>query len=509
MQDFFDSLFTSYKVKPNMAFTWPTTALSHWNPIPRKYRIGRNRRKPKPRLVTPSRYFVTPDDGNGGKSIPNPIAALQISFNPVDGLRHLRRYRWSLYDLQHLVIVLLTIFSFVVAPIPVWASVIISLFYAYLVLAPATRQFFLPSMCIWSYLLFFFCSRFIPVEYRPRIWVKVLPALENVLYGANLSNILSAHTHPVLDLLAWIPYGICHFALPAITSLILFVFAAPGTTPIFARCFGYHAFIGVIIQIIFPCTPPWYERLHGLAPAHYGMPGSPAGLARIDELLGFDMYTTSFSTAPVPFGAFPSLHAAAATLEALFLGYWFPRYRYLFYCYVGLIWWATMYLNHHYAVDLIAGSILSGTFYFFSRQYFMPCRQEGKRFRWEYQYVEIGEKSRTMVDEYTNSYYERLDLDLLPQHENANGRFSDEWTIGSSSSFTTLNGSGSGSGSGSSSGSVSGASRGHSSPGTMSPITPEAEFRPVTIFGMTTQGHVWDGNGSDRESELAEVVVVR
>lgn len=325
---------------------------------------------------------------------------------------------------------------------------------------------------------------FIPVEYRPHIWVKVLPALENVLYGANLSNILSAHTHPVLDLLAWLPYGLGHFGAPLVCSIFLFFFAAPGTTPIFARCFGYLALVGVTTQLVFPCTPPWYERQHGLEPAHYGMPGSPAGLARVDQLLGVDMYTTSFTTAPVPFGAFPSLHAADATIEALFMSYAFPRFRLLFVGYVAWIWWATMYLNHHYAVDLVAGSLLAALFYYVSRVSFMPRRQLEKRSRWEYEYVELGEKNRSVVDEYSYDYYDGFGLDLLPRHNRtvSGSGDSDEWTAGSTSSFASSGGS----------------SRGGSSPGTMSPTTPEVEFHSV---------HVWDA-AATAHSE-SEAVAVR
>ncbi|OAA59167.1 type 2 phosphatidic acid phosphatase [Niveomyces insectorum RCEF 264] len=487
-----------------MAFLWPAAAaLSHWNPIPRKYLPGRSRRKPKkPRLSTSipsSRAFASPiASGNSDKISPNGVAALQRSFNPTHGVRSLRRHRWSIYDLQHLVTVSFVLFSFTIAPIPLVVDFAVLLGYALLLLMPVTRQFFLPSLPIWTYLFYFFSSRFIPIEYRPHIWVKVLPALENVLYGANLSNILSAHTHPVLDLLAWIPYGLGHFGAPAICSALMFLFAAPGTTPVFARAFGYLALIGVTTQLVFPCTPPWYERTHGLEPAHYGMPGSPAGLARVDQLLGVDMYTTSFTTAPLPFGAFPSLHAADATLEALFMSYCFPRFRIIFVAYVGWIWWATMYLNHHYAVDLVAGSLLAALFYYVARASFMPRRQLDKRHRWEYEYVELGEKNRSVVDEYAYAYYDGFGLDLLPRHHSPNGGFgdSDEWTLGSTSSFASSSG-------GSTSGSIAGTgSRGNSSPGTMSPTTPEVEFHPVSVLG-------WDGHNATHNNVLSEVVVAR
>ena len=55
--------------------------------------------------------------------------------------------------------------------------------------------------------------------------------------------------------------------------------------------------------------------MYGLAPANYAMEGSPAGLARIDQLFGVDMYTSTFTASPLVFGAFPSLHAGCATIE--------------------------------------------------------------------------------------------------------------------------------------------------------------------------------------------------
>lgn len=198
--------------------------------------------------------------------------------------------------------------------------------------------------------------RFIPVEWRPPIWVNVLPALENIIYGANLSNILSKNTNVFLDILAWLPYGIIHFGGPFVCGIILFVFAAPGTLPVFGRSFGYMNIIGVTLQLLFPCAPPWYENLHGMAPANYSMPGSPAGLARIDQLFGIDLYTSGFTASPVVFGAMPSLHAGWATLEVLFLSHVFPRAKWVLHAYILWIWWATLYLQHHYAVDLIAGS---------------------------------------------------------------------------------------------------------------------------------------------------------
>lgn len=118
------------------------------------------------------------------------------------------------------------------------------------------------------------------------------------------------------------------------------------------------------------------------------MKGSPAGLARIDALFGGHGYTVTFTNAPVPFGAFPSLHAACATMEALYCSYFFPisiqiggslidrvlgkgkklalDARLLYWSYAFWLYWCTMYLMHHYLVDLVGGGCLATMcFYFF------------------------------------------------------------------------------------------------------------------------------------------------
>ena len=187
--------------------------------------------------------------------------------------------------------------------------------------------------------------------------MRVLPALENIFYGANLSNILSAHKNTLLDILAWLPYGIIHFGAPVVCSIIMFIFGPPGVVPNFARSFGWMNLVGVTIQLLFPCSPPWYENMYGLAPANYSIAGSPAGLARLDQLFGIDLYTSKFIASPMVFGAFPSLHSGSATIEALFMSHVFPQFQPLFIAYTLWLWWATMYLSHHYAVDLVGGSL--------------------------------------------------------------------------------------------------------------------------------------------------------
>jgi inositol phosphorylceramide synthase catalytic subunit len=96
------------------------------------------------------------------------------------------------------------------------------------------------------------------------------------------------------------------------------------------------------------------------------MKGSPGGLARIDALFHSEAYTVAFSSAPVVFGAFPSLHSGCATFEAIFISHFFPSLRVLAWAYAGLLYWSTMYLTHHYLVDVVGGACLAAaSFYYF------------------------------------------------------------------------------------------------------------------------------------------------
>ena len=80
-----------------------------------------------------------------------------------------------------------------------------------------------------------------------------------------------------------------------------------------------------------------------------------------------------------------------------------------------------MYLSHHYAVDLVAGSLLAGVVFYIARSHFLPQLQPGKIFRWDYDYIEIGGSPT----EHGYGLAEKLGLET------------DEWTVGTSSSISS------------------------------------------------------------------------
>lgn len=292
------------------------------------------------------------------------IERLDKSLDPRNSIARIRHRGVRLADAVYIPQILSVVFWLVIMDVPHFVKVGIPVLYTIAILIPFTSQFFVPASPVLLWLITYFSSRFIPAEWRPPISVSLLPALESVLYGANISDILTRFTHPVLDIIAWLPYGVIHFLFPFIVAGLLWLFRPRETLHLWAQVFGYMNVTGVWVQILLPCAAPWYELIYGLTPANYKMHGSAGGLGRIDKLFGGHGYALAFGNSPVIFGAFPSLHAGCATMEALFLSHFFPGTTKYVWAYAGVLYWATMYLTHHYLIDVVGGACLSIAFFY-------------------------------------------------------------------------------------------------------------------------------------------------
>lgn len=88
------------------------------------------------------------------------ISSLQTSFSPADTLRSLQSHRWTLYDFQYLLLLIVGIFSLSVieAPGPLAKTAVFTML-LFSLLLPVTRQFFLPFLPIAGWLVFFYACQ--------------------------------------------------------------------------------------------------------------------------------------------------------------------------------------------------------------------------------------------------------------------------------------------------------------------------------------------------------------
>ena len=202
------------------------------------------------------------------------------------------------------------------------------------------------------------------VRYRGEIHVGDLFDLEARLFGVStaagtqaLSEVIARHQHVILDVICGATYLLF---LPELFGLAaLMFFRARHRMLALAFCFLFANLIGWSIWLLYPAAPPWYVDAFGTGPAILSTPSNPAGLSRLDALLGVPLAQAFYSGSANVFGAMPSLHVAYATMVAWVM---FPLRGSLR---VGTLLYAismafsAIYLRHHYILDVLAGLLLA------------------------------------------------------------------------------------------------------------------------------------------------------
>jgi membrane-associated phospholipid phosphatase len=224
-------------------------------------------------------------------------------------------------------------------------------------------------------------SKYIPYNQRPTIDVTTLPKLESLLLlGASLQHFprnLIPEEEQFKDLLTFLDMTaafayLIHFVVTWIFAVFLFLYYRKKTTTLgypviqpytFLWCFGILNVFAVGTQLAWPTAPPWYVETYGDTPANYTMPGEPAGLVHADAFLQYPLFRNLYGHSPIVFGSFPSLHGAWPIVITIFA----PSIRSLKIIgtsYVILVWWAALYLNHHFLVDLVGGGLYVAVSYY-------------------------------------------------------------------------------------------------------------------------------------------------
>ena len=175
-----------------------------------------------------------------------------------------------------------------------------------------------------------------------------LVALDKALFGVEPT--LWAERFITPERTEWMQFFYANFFwLAPSASLILLVrgrFAAfRATTLAVMTCF----YLGYLLYVLLPAAPP---RLVLASEYTKNLYGYPQFFSKLNA--------EAFSLLPVDSrAAFPSLHTAVSVVMLAsawrFLRAWF----YLTLPLCALLWVSTIYLRHHYAVDLVAGAALA------------------------------------------------------------------------------------------------------------------------------------------------------
>jgi len=205
------------------------------------------------------------------------------------------------------------------------------------------------------WLCMFQMYKFIPEAFKRSIDVSTLPMVETALFGGLATEFVPrSEIGGIIDLLAALAYFL-HFLIPWVFGF--FLWKLHGKAPLdFLWYFGWMNFLGVFTHFTFPTAPPWYNERFGFTPASYSIHGDPAGLRTTDVLLNMHFFENLYSTSPVVFGSFPSLHAAWPFMVAMYYPLKGPS-NYLVWLYVAWVWWAAIYLKHHFLVDVLGGAV--------------------------------------------------------------------------------------------------------------------------------------------------------
>jgi hypothetical protein len=178
-------------------------------------------------------------------------------------------------------------------------------------------------------------------------------ALFSVAPGVTPQDFFARHHHPVADLVFAVPYTI--FAYLAFVYAGYLYFADRPRMRHYLWAFAIANYISFAFWLALPAAPPWYLRANGCTIDVSAVP-SPAGLLRVDQLLGTTYFQGFYSRAASVFGAVPSMHCAYPMLGLLTARHAATARTWpLHIGYVLLMFVASVYFDHHWIVDGVLG----------------------------------------------------------------------------------------------------------------------------------------------------------
>lgn len=187
----------------------------------------------------------------------------------------------------------------------------------------------------------------------PPVLVAVLWLVLNAAYALRYTEGVS---RPVF-VVAWGIYVVVYVVLPPLTAVYLYLFQPPGTLKTFMLALTAQNLAILALGFIMPTTPPIYFKIFGPNQTpRYDMIYTD-GMTTQDLNFNPLIHSSIYAVNPLRFALMPLLHSAVPSLCFFFVS---ASCRYnaancVFAAIVVLQWWAAMYLNHNWRVDLLGG----------------------------------------------------------------------------------------------------------------------------------------------------------
>jgi len=175
------------------------------------------------------------------------------------------------------------------------------------------------------------------------------------------------HTYAFLDFICGIAYIIFIPVYMACAAYFRFYLSYKGNkyssaeatrlrSPQMMWAFFWVNIIGWSTYYWYAASPPWYAAMYGFGPARLDVAANVAGCARFDALVGSPVFVNWYGHSADVHGAIPSLHIAYP-LMAFYYALRFGSLRAFTLFFYLLMCFSAVYLNHHYILDIIWGSV--------------------------------------------------------------------------------------------------------------------------------------------------------
>lgn len=235
-----------------------------------------------------------------------------------------------------------------------------ALFNVFYFISRTTRKFITGfSIFIIFWIIFDYMKAFPNYRYNT-VHIESLYNAEKSLFGINDQGTIltpneywQLHGNTLLDILAGICY-LCWVPVPLAFATYLFFKNRTGFLH-FSLNFLLVNLIGFVIYYVYPAAPPWYVQEHGFV-FIADTPGNVGGLGKFDLFFGSGIFRSLYEKSSNVFAAMPSLHASYPLLVLFYgLKYGMKWFNILFAAIMVGIWFAAVYSNHHYVLDVLAG----------------------------------------------------------------------------------------------------------------------------------------------------------